>query len=105
MGRVETDRFGFGFGFGLGLVSWRAGARPCAAHCTCSTRAPHMPSSRVTAGVRRKASTPLLKMGRPPSAAKGAAVCCGGAVVAQRCEGCGGVVRGCGGALRACSAE
>ena len=40
-----------------------------------------MPSSRVTAGVRRKASTPLLKMGRPPSAAKGAAVCCGGAGV------------------------
>ena len=47
-----------------------------------------MPSSRVTAGVRRKASTPLLKMGRPPSAAKGAAVCCGGAGVP-----CGGAVQ------------
>ena len=45
--------------------------------------------------MRRKASTPLLKMGRPPSAAKGAAVWCGGAVVAQRCERCGGC---CGGA-------
>ena len=42
----------------------------CAVRCACSTSAPHMPSSLVTAGVRRKASTPLLKMGRPPSAAE-----------------------------------
>ena len=53
-----------------------------------------MPSSLVTAGVRRKASTPLLKMGRPPSAAEAAGRWWGG--VGRRC-GAAEVRRWCGG--------
>ena len=51
-------------------------------------------------------SAPHAKQpGHRRSAAEGKHAAVEDGQAAQRCEGCGGVLRGCGGALRGCSAE